>query len=76
MDIMAWIHWFLGCVEKACLESLAPHLDCECDLANHVARMRTDHATAQDLAVAICFWAVVKPQFGHAFISAMGNGAA
>jgi Fic family protein len=23
MDITAWIHWFLGCVEKACLESLA-----------------------------------------------------
>ena len=22
MDITAWIHWFLGCVEKACLESL------------------------------------------------------
>ena len=23
MDITAWIHWFLGCIEKACLESLA-----------------------------------------------------
>ena len=23
MDITVWIHWFLGCVEKACLESLA-----------------------------------------------------
>lgn len=23
MDITAWIHWFLGCVKKACLESLA-----------------------------------------------------
>ena len=23
MDITAWIHWFLSCVEKACLESLA-----------------------------------------------------
>lgn len=23
MDITAWIQWFLGCVEKACLESLA-----------------------------------------------------
>jgi Fic family protein len=23
MDITAWIHWFLGCVEKACMESLA-----------------------------------------------------
>ena len=22
MDITGWIHWFLGCVEKACLESL------------------------------------------------------
>lgn len=22
MDITAWIHWFLGCVERACLESL------------------------------------------------------
>ena len=23
MDVTAWIHWFLGCVEKACFESLA-----------------------------------------------------
>jgi Fic family protein len=23
MDITAWVHWFLSCVEKACLESLA-----------------------------------------------------
>ena len=23
MDVTAWIHWFLGCVEKACLKSLA-----------------------------------------------------
>ena len=28
------------------------HLDSQCDLANHVARMRADDATAQNFAVA------------------------
>ena len=31
------------------------HLNRQRDLANHVARMRTDHATAEDLAVAVGF---------------------
>ena len=29
------------------------HLDGQRDLANHVARMRANHAAAQDLAVAV-----------------------
>ena len=43
--------------------------------------MRADHAAAQNLAVAVAvavavgFGAVVKQQFGHAFIAAIGNGA-
>ena len=34
------------------------HLDSQCDLADHVARMRADHAAAQDLAVAPASMAV------------------
>ena len=29
------------------------HLDGQCDLADHVARMRANHAAAQDLAMAV-----------------------
>jgi len=52
------------------------HLDRQGDLANHVACVRADHATAQDLAVTVDLGAVIKQQFGHAFIPAIGNGAA
>jgi hypothetical protein len=38
--------------------------------------MGTDHAAAQDLAVAVGFGAVVKQQFGDTFVAAIGNGAA
>jgi hypothetical protein len=38
--------------------------------------MRTDHTAAQDLAVAVRLRAVVKLQFGHAFVAAVGNSAA
>ncbi len=34
---------------------ISAHLDGQGDLANHVARMRADHAAAQDLAVAVGF---------------------
>ena len=43
------------------------HLDGQRDLADHVARVRADHATAQDLAVAVGLRRIVKQQFGHAF---------
>ena len=46
------------------------HFDRKCDLTNHVARMRADHAAAEDFAVAVGFWAVVKQQLGHAFAAA------
>jgi len=52
------------------------HLDGQSDLANHVARVCADHATAEDFAVAVGFGAVVKQQFGHAFVAAIGNGTA
>ncbi len=32
---------------------ICAHLNRQSDLANHVARMRADHAAAQDLAVAV-----------------------
>jgi len=34
------------------VHSVCAHLDGQSDLANHVARVRADHAAAQDLAVA------------------------
>ena len=34
---------------------ISAHLDGQRNLANHVARMRADHAAAQDLAVAVGF---------------------
>jgi hypothetical protein len=38
--------------------------------------VRADHAAAQVLAVAVRFGAVVKQQFGNAFIAAVGIGSA
>jgi hypothetical protein len=51
------------------------HLNRQSDLADHVARVRADHATAQDLAVAVAvgFGGVIKQQLGNAFIAAIGN---
>ena len=43
------------------------HFDGQGDLANHVACVRTHHAAAQDLAVAVGLRRIVKQQFGHAF---------
>ena len=34
---------------------ISAHLDGQRNLADHVARMRADHAAAQDLAVAVGF---------------------
>ena len=44
--------------------------------ANHVTRVGADNAAAQNFAVTVCFWAVVKQEFGDAFVAAVGNGAA
>ena len=41
------------------IHRVRPHLDSQGNLANHVAGVGADHATAQDLAVAVGFRAVV-----------------
>ena len=55
---------------------ISAYFDGQRNLANHVARMRADHAAAQDLAVTVRLWAVIKKQFGDPFVAAVGNGAA
>ena len=42
------------------IHGIGPHLDGQCNLSNHVTRMGADHATAQDLAVAMGFRAAVE----------------
>jgi hypothetical protein len=37
------------------IHRIRAHLDDQCNLANHVARVGADHAATQDLAVALCF---------------------
>ena len=58
------------------IHRIRAHLNGQCNLTNHVARMRAHHAAAQYLAVAVGFGGVVKQQFGHAFVAAVGNGTA
>ena len=58
------------------VHGVSAHLDGQRDLADHVAGVGADHAAAEDLAVTVGLWAVVKQQFGHAFVTAVGNGAA
>jgi hypothetical protein len=58
------------------VDSVGTHLDGQGDLADHVACVGTDDATAQDLAVAVRLGAVVEQQLGEAFVTAVGNGAA
>jgi hypothetical protein len=73
-----WVDGFAN-VHRVCA-----HLNCQRDLADHVARVGADHAAAQDLAVPpasmAAFWSclrrIVEQQFGHAFVAAIGNGAA
>ena len=35
------------------VHAVRPHLNSQCNLADHVARVGADHAAAQDLAVAV-----------------------
>ena len=66
------------------VHSVCAHLDGKSDLANHVTRVRTDHAATQDFALvpvsmaAFCssFRVVAKQQLGRAFVAAVGNGSA
>ena len=55
---------------------ICTHLDGQRNLANHVARMRANHATTENFAVAMRFWGIIKQQLGDTFIAAIGNGAA
>ena len=58
------------------IHGICPHLNRQRNLTDHVTRMRADHATAQNLAVAVRFGAVVKQQFRHTVVAAIGNRAA
>ena len=58
------------------IDGISTHLYRQGDLTNHVTSMGADHATAQDFAVAVGFWGIVKQQFGDAFVATIGNGAA
>ena len=66
----------MGVNGLADVHRIGTHLDGQCHLSNHVTRMRANHAAAQNLAMAVRLRAVVKQQFGHAFIAAVGNGTA
>ena len=54
---------------------ISTHLDRQRNLANHVAGVGTNHATAQYLAVALGLKRIVKQQLGDAFVAAIGNRA-
>jgi hypothetical protein len=58
------------------VHGVCAHLNRQRNLADHVARVRAHHATAQDLAVAVGFGAVVKQQFCHGIKASVGDGAA
>ena len=45
--------WVDGLADIHCI---SPHFNGQCNLANHVASMGADHATAQNFAVAMGFW--------------------
>ena len=55
---------------------MCTHLNGQRNLTNHVASMRTDHAAALDVAVAVDLGAVIKQAFGDAFVAAIGDGVA
>jgi hypothetical protein len=51
------------------VDRVSAHFDGQCNLANHVARMGADHAAAEDFAVTVSFWTVVKQQLGDTFVA-------
>ena len=57
------------------VDRVGAHLDRQGHFADHVARVGADHATAQNLAVAVCFGRVIKQQLGDAFVASVGNRA-
>jgi hypothetical protein len=62
------------------VHGIGTHLNGQGNLADHVARMGADHATAQNLApacgMAMGLGAVIKQQLGDAFVTAIGDGSA
>ena len=52
---------------------ICSHFNGQCNLANHVAGVRADHAAAEAFAVAVGCIRIIKQQFGHAFIATVGN---
>ena len=57
------------------IHGIGTHFYRQGNLANHVARVGTDNAAAQNLAVAVRLGRIVKQQLGDAFVAAVGNGA-
>ena len=52
------------------------HPDSQRELTNHVARLRVDHATVQNLAVTVRFRGVIKQEIGDIFLTGVGCGTA
>ena len=58
------------------IHSVSTHLNRQSHFANHVACVGADHAATQDLAMAMRFIRIIEQELGHAFVSAIGDGAA
>ena len=58
------------------VDHICTHLNRQGNLADHVTGVGANNAAAQDFAVAVRFRAVIKQQFGEAFVAAVGNRAA
>ena len=52
------------------------HLNRECNLANHVARVGAHNTAPQNAAMTMRFFGIIKQEFGEAFVSAIGDGPA
>ena len=57
------------------IHCISAHLYRQCNLANHVARVGADDAAAQDTAMTMRFFGIIKQEFGETFVSAIGDGA-
>ena len=58
------------------IDRIGTHFNRQRNFPNHVARICANHAAAQDLAVAVRFWRIIKQQLGDTFVAAIGDGAA
>ena len=50
------------------------HFNGQRNFANHVARVGADDAAAQDTAMTMRFFGIIKQEFGETFVSAIGDG--